>query len=402
MWVRTQLKIGWTDLLAGLVASWRPLDAIAEQKRVEAYFGGNGDAIATFSVRSGFDLLLQALDLSAGDEIIFSALNVRAMVRVVNDQKLVAVPVDVDLDTMGPRLDKLEEAITPRSKVFVAAHLFGSRIDLTPAFERAKAKGLIVVEDCAQAFNGRDYGGSPLADVVMYSFGPIKTSTALGGAILRVRSPGLLQKMRDIQKAYPIQSDAKQRKRILKFMGLKAATSPLVLGAINRYFSSKGKDYEDALADRVRDVAPLNTLEKMRVRCSATLLHMMNRRLSHYQSSDVVERQRKGRTLTSLIGSALHLPAQKNAHHDYWVYPLLVREPKRLIAALRKEGFDAADLPRSQHIAAPADRPGLEPATAAEVMRNIVIVPCYANMPDAELQRQAGIVKQVTARTVEN
>jgi perosamine synthetase len=396
MWVRTQLKIGWSDLCAGLFASFGKLDRDAELTRAEAYFG-EGRSIATFSVRSGFDLLLRALALKPGDEVVFTALNVRAMVKVVKEQGMVPVPVDIDLATMGPRLDRLEAALTPSSKVFVAAHLFGSRIDLDPAFELVKQRGLLAVEDCAQAFNGRDYEGSRLADVVMYSFGPIKTATALGGGLLRVRDPQLLARMLEIQSRYPVQSETKQRKRIVQFMGLKLVTMPWVLGLIHRFYAARGMDYEDALADRVRDVAPLKTANKMRQQCSATLLLLMNRRLSRYRGGDIAAREAKGRALTALIGAKHALPAQANAHHDYWVYPLLPREPKRIISALRANGFDASGLPRSQHIAAPLDRPELEPKAAATVMRDIVIVPCYADMPDGELKRQAAIINQALA-----
>ncbi len=395
MWVRTQLKIGWNDLFAALVASFLPQNLEKELHKVECFFDDSRDSIATFSVRSGFDLMLQALKLEPGDEVIFTALNVRAMTKVINNLGLIAVPVDVDLSTMGPKMDSLAKAITPRSKVFIAAHLFGSRIDLDPAFAFAKAKGLTVVEDCAQAFNGRDYLGSDLADVVMYSFGPIKTATALGGGILRVRPESLRNAMREIQSHYPIQSNKQQRKRIVKFIALKTATLPFVLGAIYRHYRKRGKDYEDSLADKVRDVAPLSTVDKMRLQCSTSLLWLINRRLIGYQSRDVSDRQSKGQKLTRHLNTLNILPGLSNVHHDYWVYPLLVKNPKALIQALREEGFDAADLPRSQHIAAPFDRPELEPYVAASVMRDIVIVPCYASMPDSELERQANVVRKL-------
>jgi perosamine synthetase len=393
MWVRTQLKISWTDLLAAYLKSARRLDRSVEQTRAEHFFSSEGNAIAVYSVRSGFDLALQALGLKSGDEVVFSALNVRAMIKVVNALGLVPVPVDVDLATMEPRLDKLKEAITPRSKVFVAAHLFGTRLDLSASFSYAKSKGLLVIEDCAQAFNGKSYMGSALADVVMYSFGPIKTATALGGGVLRVNMPPLLKRMRDIQSRYPIQPDAKHRKRILKFIGLKAATNPYILGLIYRYYRMKGQNYEDSLADRVRDVAPLKTVDAMRIQPSALMLWMINRRLTAFESQELTVRASKGALLTRLVRNAANLPGQACRHHDYWVYPVLVNEPKKLIDAMREEGFDAADLPRSQHIAAPPDRPHLEPTAAASLMKQIVILPCYASMPDAEIERQAKVLR---------
>jgi len=397
VWVRTQLKIGWADLLSGLAASYRRPDRAAALAAVESYFGSGGDTFAAYSVRSGFDLLLQALELKPGDEVIFSALNVKGMVRIVKEAGLIPVPVDLDLAHMGPSLERLTAVVTPRSRVFVAAHLFGTRLDLDPLFKFARSKGIVAVEDCAQAFNGRDYPGSEAADLNLFSFGPIKTATALGGALIRVRPKALRDKMRAIQSRYPLQPEAKHRKRIVQFMGLKLVTSRLVLGAIYRFYKSRGKDYEDSLADKVRDVAPLKTSSNLRYQPSTTMLHLMNRRLTQFDMAQVAARQAKGERLRDLIDGAAVMPAQANAHHDYWVFPLLVGEPRKYIEALRAAGFDAADLPRSQHIAAPADRPGLEPVTAAKAMKDLIVLPCYDTMPDGELARQAEVIRRVAA-----
>lgn len=396
MWVRTQLKIGWSDLFATVSRSLLPLDQTHEKQRAETYFSNTRNTIACLSVRSGFDLLLQGLDLKPGDEVVFSALNVRAMVKVLNNLGLGAVPVDVDLATMQPRMDKLRQAITPRSKVFVVAHLFGTRLDLSESFAFVKSKGLVTVEDCAQAFNGRVYQGSSLADAVMYSFGPIKTATALGGALVIVRDHLLHQRMNEIQSRYPVQSSSQHRKRAIKFITLKAATAPLVLGFIYRYYRMRGMSYEDGLADKVRDVAPLKTMDKMRLQPSALMLWLMNRRIYSFDMAPLQERAAKGRILSALIAKSVHLPGQASKHHDFWVFPMLVKQPKEMIANLRAAGFDAADLPRSQHIAAPTDRPQLEPEAAAKLMRDIVIVPCYADMPDAEIRRLAEVVQKAT------
>jgi perosamine synthetase len=397
MWVRTQLKIDWSDLLSGLAASFTSAERSREIRRAEAYFSDSGDTIAAYSVRSGLDLLLQALELKLGDEVIFSALNVRGMVKIVKDAGLIPVPVDLDLAHMGPSVERLKAAITKRSRVFVAAHLFGTRLYLDPMFGLAKARGIVTVEDCAQAFNGRNYPGAAAADLNMFSFGPIKTATALGGALIRVRDPSLRDRMRDIQSHYPMQPEAMHRRRILQFMGLKLVTARPVLAAIYRFYNAKGEDYEDKLADRVRDVAPLKTAKNMRFQPSVTMLHLMNRRLARFDIEQVSARQSKGERLSGLIGTSVVQPAQANAHHDYWVFPLLVNEPRKFIKALRREGFDAADLPRSQHIAAPQDRPRLDPKTAAAAMRDLIVVPCYEAMSDRELVRQAAVIKRIAA-----
>jgi perosamine synthetase len=396
VWARTQLKISYRDLFAGLAASFRSLDAASERRAAEAYFG-TGDAIATFSVRTGFDLLLTALDLKPGDEVIFSALNVKGMVRVVRELGLVPVPVDVDLATMAPRLEALERAITPQSRVFVAAHLFGARMDFDAVFACARKKGLLVVEDCAQAFNGHDYHGHPDADACLFSFGPIKTATALGGALVRIKAAPLRERMRRIESLYPRQSEAKQRKRIMQFIALKLVASRLALGAAYRCFRLLGRDYEDALADRVRDVAPLKTAKNLRISPSATLLNLMNRRLGNFDMNEIAERTKAGDYLRDCLGQSVEIPAMANRHRDYWAFGILVSAPAAMIAALRQAGFDAATLNRSQHIAAPPARENLEPVTAANALRDLVILPCYAAMPRRELLRMATRIKQLAA-----
>ena len=129
-----------------------------------------------------FDLLLQALDLPTGAEVLFSAITVPDMVRVALAHGLVPVPVDVCGSDFHLDLKSLRRAITEKSKLLVVAHLFGARPDMMAAYETAHAKDLFVVEDCAQAWGGPDWRGRGRADATLFSFGVIKTATAFGGA----------------------------------------------------------------------------------------------------------------------------------------------------------------------------------------------------------------------------
>ena len=396
MWVRTQIKIGWKDLLLGAFRGLVPPQRDAELRKAEGFFAGDGSWMAAYSVRTGFELLLKSLDLKPGDEVVFSAVNVKGMVKIVTELGLVPVPVDIGFGDMAPSAKLLEAAITPRSKVFIAAHLFGTRSQLDGIFKLARARGLVTVEDCAQAFNGRSYAGTTEADVVMFSFGPIKTATALGGALLRVKNPELLARMRKLQEAYPIQTEKKQVKRLVSAAGLKIVSSPHVLGFVYRYYKKRGRNYEEELADKVRDVAPLKK-GGLQYRPSASLLWMMNRRMRQLSEGDMAIRTHKGRRLAELLKGTATLPGQTAQHHDYWLFTIVTEKPDALLNALRDEGFDVGGLPRSQYITAPKDRPGLEPAMAAGMMRDLIVVPCYEAMPDSELVRQAGVIKRIAA-----
>ncbi len=399
MWARTQLKIGWRDLMSGAFACLFPGDHDALAARAEAYWDDDVHTIAAFSVRSGFDLLLQALELEAEDEIIFSALNVKGMIKIVRREGFTAVPLDLDISHMAPTAEQLEAAITPKSKVLVVAHLFGSMIDLEPLFACAKRHGLIIVEDCAQAFDGRAYPGHALADLSLFSFGPLKTSTAMGGALIRVRDGDLCARMREIQSAYPMQKNKAQLKRCLQFSALRLVASRYVLSAIYFGFKLFGRDYEDAVTDRVRGVAKLGSAKRLRYQPSAGLLGLLCRRIYGFKEGSLDVRTAKGELLRDLLGDAVALPGQANAHHNYWVFPVLVDKPAAFVAGLRKLGFDSSGLPRSQAVAAPEGREELEPHRATEALADMIVVPCYPDMSDEELRREAEAIRKIAEET---
>ena len=138
-------------------------------------------------MRTGFDLWLQSLALPPGSEVLVSAITIRDMVRIIEAHGLVPVPVDVNPEDLSVNVESLRRAVSPRTRAILVAHLFGTRPPLEPILEIARQHNLLVAEDCAQAFAGRHFTGHPEADISMFSFGSIKTATALGGAIVRVR-----------------------------------------------------------------------------------------------------------------------------------------------------------------------------------------------------------------------
>jgi dTDP-4-amino-4,6-dideoxygalactose transaminase len=392
MWSRIRLDIGLADIAAGLIRCVFAGDRRATERRVEALWAPEGDALVTFSVRSGLDLMLQALDLPKGSEVLFSALNVKGMIRIVERHGLVPVPVDLDLRHMGPAPAALERAVSPKSRALVVAHLFGTRLDLDAVVAFARRHGLVLVEDCAQAFTGLDYRGHPGTDVSLFSFGPLKTATAIGGALARVRDGGLRQRMRTIQDAYPVQTSGSYAKRLVKFAALKLILSRPVFRLVTGTLRLFADDYEDAIGDAVRGVAQLGSAKKIRKRPSAALLAVLERRLARFDPADLEQRIDAARRLDRHLAPGVVRPASANALHTYWVYPMLADDPKPMIAALRRAGFDGAQQSRSQAVAAPPDRPELTPVVAADALARLVVLPCYPAMPDAEIAREAAVV----------
>src|SRR5215203_3128582 len=192
------------------------------------------EGLVCLSVRSGWDLWLDAQGLRAGDEVLVSAITHPDMIRIIHEHGLRAVPVDIDPETLAPRPWMLEAVLTPRTRVVLVAHLFGGRMDLGGVAKFSRDCGLLLVEDCAQAFQGPERMGDPVADVSMYSFGTLKTSTALGGAVLRVRDRKVLGRMRGIQAFYLVQRRVAYLQKLLKVLGLVAVSRPRPYGLLAR------------------------------------------------------------------------------------------------------------------------------------------------------------------------
>ncbi len=149
MWIRLRFDVAAGDLVRGVVGCCLPGDRPSLQAAAERYWSATGRAAVVLSVRSGFDLLLSALQLPAGSEVLMSALTVPDMVRIVRHHGLVPVPIDLVAGGCTPSLESLRRCITPDARVLVVAHLFGTRIDMQPIRELAAKSRLFVIEDCA-------------------------------------------------------------------------------------------------------------------------------------------------------------------------------------------------------------------------------------------------------------
>jgi dTDP-4-amino-4,6-dideoxygalactose transaminase len=389
VWARTRFDLGWSDLAHGARACLSGGDAVALQRGVEARWLPSGGALACYSVRSALDLLLRALDLPRGSEVLFSAINIAGMIKVVERLGLVPVPVDLDVDFAAPRLDALERAVSDRSRVLVVAHLFGSRIELGPILAVARRHGLFVVEDCAQAFDGPGDVGHPDADASLFSFGPLKTATALGGALARVRDPALLGRMRAAQAQDPLQTRREYGARVVKFAGVKALTSrpayTLLVGMVGRL----GVDLDAWLTASVRGIAKQPSAASLRKRPSAALLAVLDRRLARWQPGPHRARAANARALLSAARGLAVSPGGRSDRHSFWACTVLAKEPGAVVAAMRRAGFDAAPSASLRAVPAPADRRALEPVRAQQILSQLVFLPCYPALRGRHLAREA-------------
>ena len=377
-WPRFRRCRQWRDGRADHVSPHRFHDAVGI---------GEEEGLACLSVRSGLDLLLEALALPTGSEVVVSAVTHLDMARILERHGIVPVPVDLDPATLDPRHDLLELAVTQRTRAILVAHLFGSTVPLRPIAAVARRHGLLLVEDCAQSLGASPRGGDRLADVSMFSLGPIKTATALGGAVLRVGDPGLLGRMRALEASRPAQPRSTYAARVARFAGLAVLARPVVYGTLARLV-----DLDRLVTGSVRGFpgADDDLFERLRARPSAPLLATMERRLRTLDLERIAARSRAGEELAALLTPRLARPGAGAERRTHWVFPVVVADPQAFVAALRSAGFDAARGTISIGVVpAPPARQELEPHHVRRLMRDVVFLPAYPEVGGRRRRRLA-------------
>src|SRR5512135_3684438 len=119
-------------------------------------------------------LILRAYSIGAGDEVIVPANTYIATWLAVSYSGAVPVPVEPDPRTCNLDPQRVERAITSRSRAILPVHLYGQPADMDPIREIARRHSLIVIEDAAQA-HGATYKGrraGALGDAAGWSFYP--------------------------------------------------------------------------------------------------------------------------------------------------------------------------------------------------------------------------------------
>ncbi len=156
---------------------------------------GTRFAIGVDSGMSALTLILKGLGIGPGDEVITSANTFIATALTISAVGGTPVLVDVDPETFTLDLEKLEAAITSKTKAIMPVHLFGHPEDMDPIMGIANRHGLYVVEDACQShgatYKGRVTGSFGIA--AAYSFYPAKNLGAYGDGGMIVTSDEALR-----------------------------------------------------------------------------------------------------------------------------------------------------------------------------------------------------------------
>lgn len=329
----------------------------AEGVALEAALAARSGVRHGVGVASGTDALrlaLQALGAGPGDEVITPALSFVASGSTIVMAGATPVFVDIEPETYALDVGALERAVTARTRGVVAVHLYGHPAPMDPIAALCRERGLFLIEDAAQAI-GAALDGRPVGawgDATCLSFYPTKNLGACGDA-------GMVLTDRE---------DIAGRIRRLRHHGDGGRYRHLELGVSSRL------DELQAAVLRVK--------------------------LPHVDAWTEACRRIAARYDERLNDTPLTLPRERpGARHVYHLYT--VRHPQReaLAKALADLGVGTAV---HYPIPIPAQpmfgRDEREWPEAARAAREVLSLPCFAEMTDEEVEGVAGAVRRACER----
>jgi len=172
----------------------------AELERAFAAYTGARHAVAMTSATAGLHLLLRALGIGPGDEVVTPSLTWASTPNLIVLAGATPVWVDVDVDTLMTTADRVEAALTDQTKLIIPVHYAGASLDLAPLRALATRRGIPLIEDAAHVA-GAAYAGERLGarGTSIFSLHPIKNFTTGEGGIVCTDSEELAARVRRLR-----------------------------------------------------------------------------------------------------------------------------------------------------------------------------------------------------------
>lgn len=160
---------------------------VAEFESAFSRHVGATNAVAVSSCTTGLHLVLHALELTDGDEVVVPSLSFIATANAVQYVGATPVFADVDLETQNVTVETIDRVVTPRTRAVLVVHQVGMPLELDSLRAYCDDRGLSLVEDAACAagstYRGQPIGASPSLGV--FSFHPRKLlTTGEGGMVV--------------------------------------------------------------------------------------------------------------------------------------------------------------------------------------------------------------------------
>ncbi len=188
--VNAVLRSGWITTGA---------ESAAFESEFRDYCGAQ-NAVALASATAGMHVVLEALNIGAGDEIITPSLTWVSTINLIALRGATPVFVDINRNTLLVEANAIEAAITPKTRAIIPVHYAGAPVDLHLIRALAKKHDIALIEDAAHAA-GTEYCGRKIGaeGTAIFSFHPIKNMTTGEGGMICSSDVALAERTRRLK-----------------------------------------------------------------------------------------------------------------------------------------------------------------------------------------------------------
>lgn len=231
----------------------------------------------------------------------------------------------------------------------------------------------------------------------MFSFGPIKTSTALGGGILSFRDRAVCTQVHQHMSSWPRQSRCRFAARLGKYSLLMLLLNRPVYALFVLACRALGMNHDRVIGGAARGFPGRDLMAQIRQRPSPPLLALLERRLRRFNPTGVAERIALARRAGTLM-PGLARPGDGAPAHPHWLFPILHETPEPLMRHLWTKGLDATRGASSLCVVEPpAGRPDAVATQARHAMERLLFLPVYEGMSPRDIERLAHAVRDFAA-----
>ena len=158
-------------------------------------------AVAVSSGTAGLHLCFRALGIGEGDEVIVPSFAFIAAANAIRYERASPVFADIDPATLNIDPQRIEEAVTPRTRAILVVHNFGVPADISTILEIAERHGLVVIEDACEAIGAEHRGqkAGSMGHAGVFAFYPNKQITTGEGGMVVTRDESLARRIRALR-----------------------------------------------------------------------------------------------------------------------------------------------------------------------------------------------------------
>jgi dTDP-4-amino-4,6-dideoxygalactose transaminase len=372
------------------------------------------NVLPMLSVRSALTAWLLLKDFPKGSIVIFSAVNIPDMAKVIKAHDLIPLPIDLDTNTTLIDIDCLEKTIQhygvvkganennnennpkkPKICAVIISYIFGIRNDISQLINTVHKYDLPLIEDCAEAYTDVNFVGHPDADLSLFSFGSIKNCTAFGGGIARVKSFEDYVGMIHTQSLWPRYTNTKYFEKVRKMLPLSLILNrPFCSETAIRCAKAVNIDIKELAVKNLRGF-PGEMIFGVRHQPPPALIFVLRHRIATATNESLTKSAQVGLQFEGFLQKYnvnIEIVGQYAESRGYWLFPFIVSDPETITNDLSQRGvqvyrgatqlacLQVPDELLSGQIDAKTTIPG-QISYAKELMNHVIYLPLSKAIP---------------------